>query len=95
VRFDWDPRKAATNLEKHGVTFAEAELVWDDPLHTIYFDRVEDGEVRWWAVGVIPPTATIVVVHMHPHPNDPEVVRIIGARRATRQERKRYEENNT
>jgi uncharacterized DUF497 family protein len=93
LRFEWDPEKAALNLAKHGVTFAEAELVWQDPLHAIYFDRIESGEVRWWVVGVVPPSTTLVVVHMHPDP-DVEVVRIIGARKATRQERRRYEEDN-
>jgi uncharacterized DUF497 family protein len=93
LRFEWDAKKASLNLAKHGVTFSEAELVWQDPLHTIYFDRVEGGEVRWWAVGVVPPSTTLVVVHMHPDP-DFELVRIIGARRATRLERMRYEEDN-
>jgi hypothetical protein len=64
------------------------------PLHTIYFDRVENGETRWWAVGVVPPLTTLVVVHMHPDADDDQIVRIIGARRATRKERERYEREN-
>ncbi|HEX7760974.1 MAG TPA: BrnT family toxin [Caulobacteraceae bacterium] len=92
--FEWNPAKARSNLDKHGVAFEDAERVWRDPLHIIYFDRVEAGEARWWAVGVVGGLTTLLVVHMYPDPDDDERVRIIGARRATPRERRRYEEDN-
>jgi uncharacterized DUF497 family protein len=67
-------------------------LIWDDPLWAKYFDRVEDGEVRWWAVGMVWPN-TLIAVHVYPDPDDEEHVRIISARLATPRERRRYEED--
>ena len=93
MRFEWDPTKARSNLAKHGVAFEDATLVWDDPLHTIHFDRIEDGEVRWWAIGEVRPATTLIVLHVQPDPADDQLVRIIGARRATPRERRRYEED--
>ncbi len=50
--------------------------------------------MRWWAVGVVGGLTTLLVVHMYPDLDDEERVRIIGARRATHKERRRYEEDN-
>ena len=41
MAFEWDDRKAASNLAKHGVSFELAKAVWDDPLHVIIPDRIE------------------------------------------------------
>lgn len=91
MRFEWDVKKAAANLAKHGVAFALAEEVWDDPLYIVLPDRFENDEMRWHAIGQIGTVVMLVVVHSHPDAADEDLVRIIGARRATRQERKRYE----
>jgi uncharacterized DUF497 family protein len=91
MRFTWDPEKARRNLAKHGVAFEDAELVWHDPLMLIAYDRYEGGEHRFHAVGRAG-AATILVVHTYPDEDDTTFVRIIGARRATRLERKSYEE---
>jgi hypothetical protein len=90
--FEWDFDKARANLAKHGVAFEDAVLVWDDPLRGVYFDRVENGEIRWWAVGMVRAN-TLIAVHLHPDPDDEERVRIISARVATPRERRRYEED--
>ena len=92
--FQWDSRKAASNLAKHGVSFELACEVWDDPLHVIVPDRVVDGEQRWHAIGMVGAVVLLVVVHAYPDEAHESKVRIIGARRATRQERKRYEEED-
>ena len=89
MRFEWDPNKARRNLAKHGVSFETARRVWDDPLHVIIPDRFEDDEERWHAIGIVGAVALLVVVHCYPE-DDAECVRIIGARKATAQERKRY-----
>src|SRR3546814_2195362 len=53
VIFEWDDDKAAANLRKHHVAFELAELVWDDPAHIIVFDRYENDEERWHAIGLV------------------------------------------
>jgi uncharacterized DUF497 family protein len=91
LRWTWDPEKARTNVAKHGVRFELAQRVWDDPLHMIIPDRIEDGEERWRAIGMVGPVAVLVVVHAY-RGDDGEVIRIIGARKATPHERRRYEQ---
>jgi uncharacterized DUF497 family protein len=91
VRFEWDPAKARSNLAKHGVSFELAQRVWDDPRHVIVPDRIEGGEQRWHALGLVGPVIVLLVVHSYPDPDDDERVRIIGARKATPSERRRYE----
>lgn len=66
--------------------------MWDDPLHMILPDRVVDGEQRWHALGMVGSVVVLVVVHSNPDPSDDERIRIIGARKATAHERKRYEQ---
>lgn len=90
MEFDWDHAKAAANLSKHGVSFELACEVWDDPLHVVLPERVVDGEQRWHALGQVGPITLLVVVHTYRGQNE-GIVRIIGARRATPHERKRYE----
>lgn len=46
TNFEWDPDKARSNLRKHGVAFEDAELVWKDPFHIVYLDRIVDQEPR-------------------------------------------------
>jgi len=92
VTFEFDPAKAAANVAKHGVSFELAQTVWDDPLHLIVPDRVADGERRYHAIGLVGHVVLLVVVHMYPGSEDEDRVRIIGARRATRHERRRYED---
>lgn len=92
MKFDWDPEKARRNLAKHGVTFELAEAVWDDPLHVVLPDRFEDGEQRWHAIGMVGLVAIVLVVHTYPGGDEDNRVRIIGARKATPHERRRYEQ---
>lgn len=92
--FDWDDDKAARNLRKHGVAFELAQQVWDDPAHIIVFDRHEENEERWHAIGLVRGILILTVVHMFPAVRDEDALRIISARKATRDERKRYEAQN-
>jgi uncharacterized protein len=86
IRFEWDPDKAQTNLVKHGVSFEDAQLLWDDPHHILRQDRYEGGEERWQIIGYAYGVVILVVWHTYPDPNDEERVRIIGARRAYEQD---------
>jgi uncharacterized protein len=85
----WDESKNSSNLAKHGIDFETARLVFDDPLALSRLDRHSGEEERWQTVGVIG-LATVFVVHTAPENGQPG--RIISARKATRYERRAYEE---
>lgn len=89
--FDWDNDKAASNLRKHGVAFELAQQVWDDALHITVFDRHEENEERWHAIGLVCGVVILTVVHAFLATSEEDVIRIISARKATKDERKRYE----
>lgn len=89
--FEWDDDKAAANVRKHHVAFELAELVWDDPAHIIVFDRYKNDEERWHAIGSVRGILILTVVHAHPMGDDENSIRIFSARKATADERKRYE----
>jgi uncharacterized DUF497 family protein len=93
VDFEWDAAKARSNLAKHGVSFELAARVFDDPLHVVLPDRIEDGEQRWHCVGTVGGIVLLVVVHTYPDPGDETRIRLIGARKATSHERRRYEQD--
>ena len=87
--FRWDSGKAAGNLKKHGIDFHEAATVLDDTLSTTFPDEEHSGfEPRFVTVGMSSRGRSLVVVHTE-HGN---MIRIISARRATRHERRFYEE---
>lgn len=94
MNFEWDDEKAASNLAKHGVSFDLARDVWNDPFYVVLPDRVEAGEQRWHAIGMVGAVVVLIVVHSHPEPDDEGRIRIISARKATAYERKRYEQES-
>lgn len=86
--FEWDPEKDRANREKHGVTFAEAQTVFDDPLaRTILDPRHFEGEYRYATTGYTSGGRLLVVWHT----DRDDRIRIIGAREATTHERRSYE----
>jgi uncharacterized DUF497 family protein len=88
VRFQWDPQKAASNAKKHRVTFAEAAGVFQDPLAFIFDDEDHSvEEQREIIVGHSSQNRLLVVSFTERD----DVIRIISARRADRQEREDYE----
>ena len=87
----WDGRKSRSNLAKHGLDFDLAQQVFDDPLAVTRFELNYDGEDRWQTLGMIGPVIVLVV---HTAPEDDRPGRIISARKATRRERKAYEESD-
>lgn len=88
MRFRADPAKAASNLRKHGVSFADAEGVLQDPLAVTVEDPDAEGEQRFISIGLGSAGELLVVVWTE---RDDEC-RVISARRATRKERKQYED---
>ena len=92
MRFEWDLRKDKANREKHGISFELAQRVFDDPDHLSLQDRHEGGEERWQTLGLIGPHAIVLVAHTYEDEHAEEIVRIISARKATRAERRLYNE---
>ncbi|MGH6957202.1 MAG: BrnT family toxin [Caulobacteraceae bacterium] len=92
TRFEWDEAKARANLAKHGVSFELARRVWDDPFYDL-IRQMEDGEERWLAIGLVASETLLLVVHVNRGGDeDEQIVRIVSARKATRHERTRYEQ---
>jgi len=89
-RFEWDQAKNIGNKAKHGIDFETAQLAFDDPFHVAFVERVEGGEERWHAIGMVENICVIVVVHTYRTERSDEVIRIISSRRATSHERKLY-----
>ena len=88
VTFEWDSRKARSNLVKHGVAFEEASTIFGDPLSLTISDPDHSlREARYITVGKAFTGKLLVVVHTERGNN----IRIISARPASRRERKFYE----
>lgn len=93
--YAWDEKKNEANRRKHGVSFDTACLVFDDPHHLSRLDRVENGEQRWQTIGMAGGVVLLLVAHTWRETEDGEEhIRIISARRASKLERKIYEENS-
>ena len=90
IEFECDERKASINLKKHGISFDEAESVFYDEngLHMPDPDHSRD-EDRFVLIGISQQVRMLLVCHCY-RKND-SIVRIISARKATRQERNSYE----
>ena len=87
--FEWDPEKADANLQKHAVSFDEASTVFGDPLSLLMPDPDHSADdERYVLLGMSAHQRLLVVAFAEGRPN----TRLISARRATRAERKRYEE---
>jgi len=90
VRFEWDPAKAKSNFKKHSVSFEEARSVFYDELAIQFFDDDDKDEVRFILLGVSDQSRILVVVHCERGDKD-DVLRLISARKATKNEQKFYQ----
>jgi len=89
MKFEWDPRKARLNLRKHSVSFEEATIAFRDPLSVTAPDPDHSiSEHRFVTFGVSSKGRLLTIFHTE----RAESIRIISARRATKEERKIYEE---
>jgi hypothetical protein len=90
LKFEWDPKKATSNLSRHGVSFEEALTVFRDALARIFDDEDHSiDEQREIIIGHSAKERLLVVCFT----SQGESVRIFSARKATRREREDYEEN--
>ena len=95
IRFEWDEPKNLSNQRKHGLSFEEAAQVFRDPMQVSFQDRIENGEERWQTLGLVRGVLLLMAAHtLREEGQASTVVRIISARRATRQERRLYEDKN-
>lgn len=90
IIFEWDDRKAQQNEQKHGISFEEAQTAFYDENARLSHDpdRSQD-EDRYILLGLSAELCLLVVCHVY-RQND-EVIRIISARRATKQEQMQYQ----
>ena len=88
LKFEWDNAKAQANLVKHGVSFDEAASIFGDALALTFPDPDHSvGEKRWLTFGVSQADRLLVVVHVERGRS----IRIISTRKATRHEKRIYE----
>jgi len=88
--FEWDPQKAQINQEKHGVSFDEASTTFEDHLSLTIEDPLHSSdEERLVHIGLSYKNRILIVVHTERGDN----IRIVSARKATKRERKHYENN--
>jgi uncharacterized DUF497 family protein len=87
--FEWDAQKASSNRQKHGVAFHEATTAFADPLAMLQSDPAHSvDEERYIVLGMSNRRRLLVVAFAERPPR----TRLISARRATRKERRQYEE---
>jgi hypothetical protein len=87
VSYEWDPKKSASNLRKHGIDFADAIYALEDDLALTLEDDHPD-EQRFITIGADALARVLVVVYTFRG----ETIRIISAREATPRERRQYSE---
>ena len=92
MRFEWDRQKEAANQAKHGIIFEQAITAFDDPFALVAPDPAHSTptEERRWLIGE---ADTGVLVRVFTLREAGKVGRIISARRASRKERRRYEQS--
>lgn len=82
----FDPVKAAINLQKHGIHFAEAEMVLQDQMALTIEDPDTAGEQRWITMGADSMARILLVVYTYRS----DQARVVSVRKASRQEREKY-----
>ncbi|MCB0078174.1 MAG: BrnT family toxin [Anaerolineales bacterium] len=94
--FDWDPHKAATNAQKHKITFRQAATVFHDPQQLSLYDETHsEDEDRWITLGIAQTGGLLVVIHTFEQLDAENVrIRMISARKATPSEVAQYQEVN-
>jgi hypothetical protein len=87
MSYEWDPNKAITNIEKHGIDFADAVTVFND-LNAVTIDDPDYDEQRFITIAMDTFGRILVVTYTWRG----DIIRLITARKATKRERKQYED---
>lgn len=93
MKVTYDLSKEAENTRKHRISLGIEEYLVEDPFLVIVYDRFENGEHRYHAIGVVE-RKCLLLVHAYPDPDDEDWIQAISLREATRDERRRYEEGS-
>lgn len=89
MRIEWDKRKNIINIAKHGIDFADVADIFNHPMLTLQDSREDYDEERWIGVGWIQRFVGVVVYTERAG----DVIRIISARKATKNEVRMYEQS--
>jgi len=91
LTFEWDNSKAESNLKKHGISFEEAKTIFDDDNARLILDPDHaNQEERFILLDMSYMLKVLTVVHCYR--NNEGVIRIISARKSTKNEEKHYKE---
>ena len=94
MKFEWSNKKNKLNIEKHNISFEEAQEVFLDPMQISKLDhRFDYFEERWITLGATTQDKILVVANMFFDEDGNEIIRIISARRANQKERIFYEQH--
>ena len=88
MKIEWDEAKRLQNIAKHAIDFRDAVVVFDGPVVAFEDERLDYGETRWIALGLMQGRVIVVVYTL-----TDEVTRLISARKATRYEAAGYWQN--
>jgi uncharacterized DUF497 family protein len=90
IKFEWNTAKAVTNIQKHGVSFEEAKSVFFDDFAVQFFDQENsDTEDRFLMLGMSNETNLLLICHCERDSGNS--IRVISARKATKNESKNYQ----
>ena len=90
IDFEWDDKKSKINITKHGITFEEAiSVFYDEEAIEFYDEEHSEWEDRFLMLGLSNKLNLLLVCHCHREPKGK--IRIISARKATKNESKNYE----
>ncbi|MCU0510803.1 MAG: BrnT family toxin [Anaerolineae bacterium] len=88
MKIEWNEEKRWQNSAKHAIDFQDAAAIFDGPVVTIEDDRLDYGEARWIAVGLMQGRVIVVIYALRG-----DAIRLISARRATKYEAAEYWRN--
>ena len=88
LKFEWDENKNAVNIRKHKIDFEDIPEIFQQPILIDYDGRQNYGEERWLGIGLLRNVAVAVAFTER----GKNTIRIISARKATKEERQKYDE---
>ena len=85
MKFEWNEQKRLINLQRHGIDFADVRSIFDNERYTIVDNRFDYGEIRFFTLGLL--NGRVIAVA---HTETDEVIRIISARKANKNDQRKY-----
>jgi hypothetical protein len=85
MRFEWDENKRLLNLQRHDIDFADVVQVFESFRHTVVDNRFDYGEIRFFTLGLV--NSRVIAIS---HTETDDVIRIISARKANKNEQTKY-----